>query len=106
MKLTICWIAGFTITVVIYALAGYLNAPLVALLAGTIAAIDAKYARIWRVDSALPDKPSDLFIWMIFFGGWLLMPWYLATRFQMMMGIARMKRLSRFPYRFHGHLDR
>ena len=97
--------AGITITIGVYALAAYLNAPLVVFVAAVIAAIDAKYARIWRVDSALPERPSQLFFWMLLLG-WLFLPWYLATRFRMMSGVLNIKgQHVGFPYRFRGRIE-
>jgi hypothetical protein len=103
--LAACWLAAILIMIGITFLSAYLENRLLMPLAGVLAAIDAKYARIWKIDSALPEKPSHLFFWLLLLG-WFFLPWYLAIRFKMLTGIAKPKEPFVVPpYRFQGRIS-
>ena len=71
-----CWLSGIVIVLALYAVA--------------LAALDGKRIRVWRYESDIAQKPSVLFLLMLFFG-WLILPWYVGLRLKILAGTARLK---------------
>jgi hypothetical protein len=88
-----CWLAGIVIVLGLYAVAivafgkGY---PWLIFLAVVLAALDAKRTRVWRYESDIAQRPSTLFLLMLFLG-WLILPWYVGLRLKILAGTARLK---------------
>jgi hypothetical protein len=85
-----CWIAGVLFVLPLYAAALLLEQHWIIIVAVVVAALDAKWVRIWRYKSDIAQKPSTLFILMLLLG-WLILPWYVGLRLKIIAGVADLK---------------
>lgn len=85
-----CWIAGIVIVLALYLGALAIEQRWIILAAIVAAALDAKRIQVWRYESDIAQKPSVLFLLMLFLG-WLILPWYVGLRLKILTGTARLK---------------
>ena len=85
-----CWLAGIVIVLALYAVALITEHSWIVLAAVVLAALDAKRIRVWRYESDIAQKPSVLFLLMLFLG-WLILPWYVGLRLKILAGTARLR---------------
>jgi len=84
-----CWLAGIVIVFALYSVALTTNHPWIIFAAVVLAALDARRIRVWRYESDIAQKPSVLFLLMLFLG-WLILPWYIGLRLKILAGTARL----------------
>ena len=85
-----CWVAGIVIVGAFYITVAALQLEWLVLVAMILAALDARWARVWRYESAIAQAPGSLLLMMLTLG-WLIMPWDVGLRLKILTGIAEVK---------------
>ena len=85
-----CWVTGIVIVAVFYVTVAALRVEWLVLVAMLLAALDARWARVWRYESEIARAPGSLLLMMLTLG-WLIMPWYVGLRLKILTGTAELK---------------
>ena len=85
-----CWLAGIVVVAAFYVTVAALQLEWLVLAAMLLAALDARWARVWRYESEIARAPGSLLLMMLTLG-WLIMPWYVGLRLKILAGIAELK---------------
>ena len=85
-----CWVAGILIVAALYITVAALQLEWLVLVAMILAALDARWARVWRYESEIARAPGSLLLLMLTLG-WLIMPWYVGLRLKILFGVAELK---------------
>ena len=86
-----CWIAGIILAIALYFLAHSFGMVWLLFFSSIVwAAVDCKRIRLWHFYTGISCHPTTLILLMVIL--WpIVFPWYLAIRFQIAAGTAKLR---------------